>query len=225
MTTLYHAWSSMPAQSVRLGLAYKNVPHDCIAFGEQADELCFELGIALSPLAIRFDGGGLETDAIPILEALDSRLGGTPILDGVVDALSWRSFLRWRACIAPLLERLSAPALAAFADIAASDAALAAYKAQVRQRFGMSAEELSNDRYDGFRQFAAAAGLRELSRRLVRDRFYCGRLSAADLILACELFPLQLLDGVCVPMDLMYYIDRVEKACGASPRDGLIAQL
>ena len=216
----------MPAQRVRLALAYKGVPHECVALSQDADAVFFELGIAHAPVVLRLQDGTLQTDSLRILENLDTWAGGVPIVSGILDASAWKALLDWRASVENVLARLYAPVLPAFQDIGGSEASLAAYKADVERRFGMSVEALSNDRYDGFRQFSGMSRLPELARHLGKNKFYIGgRLSAADLVIACDLFPLQLLDGVTVPMDLMYYIQRIENACGASLRDGLIMQL
>ena len=141
------------------------------------------------------------------------------------DGASWTALLAWRSRVDAVLARLHAPVTPAFADVGADATTLMAYKADIQHRFGMSVEALSNDRYDGYLQFATLSHLPELGRHLSQQRFYLGgKLSACDLVLACDLFPLQLLDGVTLPMDLLYYIERVEKACGASLRDGLIMQ-
>lgn len=219
---LYHTWSSMPAQSVRLALAFKGVPHRAEPFGADADALFFELGIAVGPLVLRLDGEA-RTDAEQILMNLDRWCGGRAIFDGCVPLESWNVLQAWRSRNAPLLERLTAPALPAFADVGGDAGSLAAYKAEIRRRFGVSVEELSNDRYDAYRQLDRVADLRGLARRLAKERlFVSGGPTAADFALACDLFPLQLLDGVTLPIDLMYYIQRVETACRASPREGLL---
>lgn len=225
MVKLYHFWSSMAAQQVRLALAYKGVAHECVAVAQDDDATFFELGVARSPLVLQLEDGSLHTEALHILENVDGWFGLKPIFDGVLDQAAWKALLDWRASVAQVLLRLYAPVLPAFQDVAASESSLAAYKANVERRFGMSVEALSNDRYDGFQQFSEMSRLLELARHLGKHKFYLGgRLSAADLVIACDLFPLQLLDGVTVPMDLMYYIQRVENTCGASLRDGLIMQ-
>lgn len=219
---LHHAWSSMPAQSVRLALAYKGIAHRAEPFGADADALFFELGIAVAPLALRVDNE-VHTDAERILTNLDRWCGGRPVFDGRVPPEAWNVLQAWRARGAALLERLTAPVLPAFVDIGGDEASLAAYKAEARRRFGATLEELSNDRYDGYRQLERSADLKGLARRLAQERwFVAGAPTAADCALACDLFPLQLLDGVTLPIDLLYYIQRVETACGASPREGLL---
>ena len=219
---LFHFWSSMSAQRVRLALAYKRVTQDVIALHRDDDEIFFNLGIARSELALRLPDGRVYTDSLALMAQLDALLGGTPI---AVDEASWAALLTWRSQVDAVLARLHAPVAPAFADIGADAATLAAYKADIQHRYGMSVEALSNDRYDGYQQFAALSHLPELGRHLSQQRFYLGgTLSACDLVLACDLFPLQLLDGVTVPMDLLYYIERVEKTCGASLRDGFIMQ-
>lgn len=223
MIKLYHFWSSMAAQHVRLALAYKGVAHECVAVAQDDDATFFELGIARSPVVLQFEDGSLQTEPIAILENLDGWFAREPIFSGIIDQAAWQALLDWRASVAHILLRLYAPVLPAFQDVAASEASLSAYKTDVERRFGMSVEALSNDRYDGFQQFSEASRLPELARHLGKNKFYIGgRLSAADIVIACDLFPLQLLDGVTVPMDLMYYIQRIENTCGASLRDGLI---
>ena len=219
---LFHFWSAMPAQRIRLALAYKGVAHDAIALHRDDDETFFGLGIARAELALRLPDGSVHTDSLALLPQLDGWLGGTPI---AVDGASWTALLAWRSRVDAVLARLHAPVTPAFADVGADATTLMAYKADIQHRFGMSVEALSNDRYDGYLQFATLSHLPELGRHLSQQRFYLGgKLSACDLVLACDLFPLQLLDGVTLPMDLLYYIERVEKACGASLRDGLIMQ-
>lgn len=215
----------MPAQRVRLALSHKGVPHRAISLGQGDDATFFELGVARCPLVLRLENGAIHTDSRGILEGLDGWLGGPPLFEGVIQPDAWAALWQWRNSVENVLARLYAPVLPAFLDIAENENTLAAYKAGVERRFGMSVEALSNDRYDGFQQFSGLSRLRDLGRHLAQERFYVGgRLSAADLVLASDLFPLQLLDGVTVPLDLMYYIQRVEEACGASLRDGLATQ-
>ena len=222
---LLHFWSSMPAQRVRLALAYKGVDHELVALGHDDDATFFELGIAHADLVLCLADRSLHTDSLAILRQLDGWVGGKPIFDGLIETAAWQALLDWRQSVGHLLDRLYAPVAPAFADIGADPAIQAAYKAQIEHRYNMSVEALSNDRYDGFGQFAAQSRLVELARHLGQQRFYAGgKFSACDLLLACDLFPLQLLDGVTMPLDLMYYIERVEKTCGASLRDGLIMQ-
>ncbi|MHB1174645.1 MAG: glutathione S-transferase family protein [Sulfuriferula sp.] len=222
---LLHFWSSMPAQRVRLALAYKGADHELAALGHDDDATFFELGIAHADLVLCLADGSLHTDSLAILRQLDGWVGGKPVFDGLIETAAWQALLDWRQSAGHLLDRLYAPVAPAFADIGSDPAIQAAYKAQIEHRYNMSVEALSNDRYDGFSQFAAQSRLVELARHLGQQRFYAGgKFSACDLLLACDLFPLQLLDGVTMPLDLMYYIERVEKICGASLRDGLIMQ-
>lgn len=223
MLTLFHFWSSMPAQRVRLALNYKGANFESVALDRNDDEAFFELGIAHSPLALRIDDGAIYTDSLFILEHLDGWIDGAPIYDGLIPADAWKALLDWRTSVDAILERLYAPVLPAFEDVGKHEQTLVAYKAGVVQRFGISVEALSNDRYAGYEQFAHRSHLPALAKHLAHNRFYIGgRLTAADLVLACDLFPLQLLDGVTLPLALMYYIERVEKACGASLREGLL---
>lgn len=223
MIALYHAWSSMDAQSVRLALRYKGVAHEAIPLDDEHDSLFFELGVAIAPLLLRLDDERVCTDSTVALERLDAWVGGPPLFEGLVKPHAWNLLQAWLERSGPLLARLSAAALPAFADVGASAERLARAAAEVERRFGMSIEALASDRYEGYRQLERVADLRGLADHLARHRYFTAdTLTAADLILACRLFPLQLLDGVTLPIDLLYYIDRVEKACGASPREGLL---
>jgi glutaredoxin 2 len=225
MTALYHFWSSPEAQRVRLALGYKRVPFEDRPLAYHDNETFFELGIARQVPVLRLDDGRLLTDSAAILRELDDHFPVNPVYRDILEDSAWQALLDWRDRIDPLLARLHASALFAFRDIGADEETRAAYKNEVRQRFGASVEELSNDRYAAWRQLERLADLKGLARRLARDRFYAGRPSAADMLLAADLFPLQLLDGVSLPIDLLYYMQRVEESCGVSPRQGLIADL
>lgn len=225
MTALYHFWSSPVAQRLRLALGYKQVAWQDRPLAYDDDASFFELGIARQVPVLQLDDGRLLTGSLAILEQLDMLFPGRPILQGIVDHRSWAGLLEWRHAVDALLARLVAPVLPGYRDIAAGAATLAAYKAEVRQRFGMSVEELSNDRYDAYRQFAEQTRLPALAVHLRERRYYTGALSAADMLLAADLYPLQLLDGVTLPMDLMYYFQRVEDGCRISLREGMLAQL
>lgn len=221
---LFYFPSGIAAHRVRLALGYKQLPHEAILVAQDDDETFFELGIARAGCVLIADGK-LLTDTIEILEQADRLLGGAPLIDGVLPADAWQALLAWRNSIDSILARLYAPVLPAYSDISASDATLSAYKALVERRFGMSVEALSNDRYDGFLQLAERSHLPRLAQHLAREKFYFGgRLTAADLVIAADLFPLQLLDGVTMPLDLMYYFERVAQACRTDLRDGIVLQ-
>lgn len=222
---LYHRWSSMAAQQVRLALSYKGIDFDSIPLPQNDDEIWYELGIARNDVALQIPQHPIYTDAVSILSNMDDWLGGIPIFNDLVSQAAWQALINWHDRIAPLRERLYAPVLPAFTDIGLITKDREAYKARVLHRYGMSVEALSNYRYDGFDHLAAQSNLNQLSQHLARNRFYISNtLSVCDIIIACDLFPLQLLDGVTMPIDLLYYIQRVEKVCHASLRSGLIAQ-
>lgn len=218
---LYFFHSSAESQRVRLALGFKRLAHEEHPLGYDDDETFFELGVARTVPLLK-TGDTLLTDSLRILETLDSLEPERPILTGVVPPEAWRALLDWRASVEALFARLHAPVAPAYADIGASEQTLAQYKAEVAGRFGMSLEELANDRYSAFAQLARASRLPELARHLARERFYLGWPTAADMLLAADLSPLTLLDGVSLPIDLVYYIERVEAECGVSLRDGLL---
>ncbi len=226
MIRLYHRWSSMDAQKVRLALSYKAVEFCSEPLAQDDDALWFDLGTARADLALLIPEQPIQTDAIAILASLDDQVTAVPIHNGLVDTQAWQALLAWRDANKNVLMRLYAPVLPAFIDIGANAADLAQYKAYAGRTYGMSVEALSNDRYDGYNQFAAQSHLFELGTHLAKNKFYLnGSFSACDIVLACDLFPLQLLDGVTFPIDLMYYIKRIETICHISLRDGLISRL
>ena len=226
MIKFYHRWSSMAAQQVRLALHYKSVEFISAPLTQDDDALWFDWGAARADLALLIPGHPIQTDALAILAELDTQTSGAPIYQGIIDLEAWQALLTWRDANQNILQRLYAPVLPAFIDIGANETDLAQYKTTVALAYGMSVEALSNDRYDGYKQFAAQSHLTELGSHLAKHKFYLnGRFSACDIVLACDLFPLQLLDGVTLPIDLMYYIKRIEATCGGSLRDGLILTL
>lgn len=224
MTALYHFWSWPEAQRVRLALGCKGIEFEDHPLAYDDDETFFELGVGRSVPVLRLDDGRLMDNSLQILQDMDTLFpDGTPLVAGCIDEPAWQALLDWRGGVAHVLERLYAPGRPAFADIGRDADALAAYKAEVAQRFGMSLEELANDRYDGFEQFRRMSRLDELARHLARHRFYMGKPSIADLVLAADLFPLQILDGISLPIDLMYYLKRVGESCGTDLEEGLVA--
>lgn len=219
---LFYFPSDIAAHRVRLALGYKQFPHRTIPLSQSDDETFFELGIARCGYVLALDDGQIFTDSIAILEQADTLFAGPPLFEEVLSADAWKALLNWRRSIDAILARLYAPVLPAYGDIAADENTLGAYKATVEHRFGMSVEALSNDRYDGYRQLAERARLPQLAQHLAREKFYYDeRLTAADLVIAADFFPLQLLDGVTLPLDLMYYFERVAQACNTSLRDGI----
>ncbi len=223
MTTLYHFWWSSDSQRVRLALGYKGIVYEDRPIAFDDDETFFALGVARSVPVLKHDDGLMETDSVTILKNLDYRWPDRPIARNLLTEDTWGGLLAWRRSADTLIARLHAPVLPAYRGIGDNEQAMAAYKAEVVRDFGVSIEELSNDRYGAFGQLMQVTHLRELAVRLARDRFYLGSPSAADMLLAADLFPLQLLDGVTLPIDLMYYIQRVEDTCQISLREGLFA--
>lgn len=224
MTALYYFYSSPESARVRLALNYKQVRYEARPLAFDDDETFFELGIARQAPVLQLDDGSLLTDSLAILEGLDARFPDTlPIFDGIVDEGAWAALLAWRKSVDTILQRLQAPALPGYADIGGSEDSLAAYKSLVQSRFGMTVEELSNDRYAAFAQLDGLTNLKALATHLAQNRYYLGVPSAADMLIAADLFPLQVLDGVTMPIDLMYYLQRVEETCRTNLREGLLA--
>lgn len=224
MPTLYHFWSSPDSQRVRLALDYKGIDYADRALEYTDDETFFELGVARQVPILQLDDGRLLTDSEEILISIDALFPQTPALvDGRLDPAAWDALLDWRRRVHHVLERLYAPIRPAYRDIGQEPEILAAYKSEVEARFGMSLEALANDRYDGYAQLRQLSRLDDLARHLAQRRFYMGQISSADLLLAADLYPIQVHDGLSLPIDLMYYLQRVADTCNSPLSAGLIA--
>jgi glutaredoxin 2 len=224
VTTLYYFYSSPESARVRLALNYKQLHYEARPLAFDDDETFFDLGIARQAPVLQLDDGSLLTDSLAILQGLDAWFPGTPpIFQGIVDEGAWAALLAWRKKVDTILQRLQAPALPGYTDIGGDEDSLAAYKSLVQSRFGMTVEELSNDRYAAFAQLDGLTNLKALASHLGQNRYYLGAPSAADMLLAADLYPLQILDGVTMPIDLMYYLQRVEETCRTNLREGLLA--
>lgn len=218
---LYHCWSSPESQRLRLALAYKALSWEDHPLDYHDDATFFDLGLARTVPLLVMPGSQFLTDSTDILWRSDALFPGTPpLIANRIDEGAWKALLDWRQRADHLLQRLYAPVRIAYRDL--NGDARPAYARAVTARYGMSLEALASDRYDGYRQFEKLSRLPELARHLARDRFYTGSMSVADVLLAADLFPLQLHDGVTLPIDLMYYLERVEDSCGISLREGLL---
>ncbi|MHB1949986.1 MAG: glutathione S-transferase N-terminal domain-containing protein [Acidiferrobacteraceae bacterium] len=224
MTELYFFWSAPESARVRLALSCKQIPYTAHALRQDDDETFFSLGVARAPFVLKTGDGALFTDSITVLERVDRLFPGVALRDGVIAPDVWEGLLDWRRRANAILERLYAAVVPGYADIGADPLTLAAYKREVKRRFGIIFEDLVNDRYAGFMQLERLGSLQALARHVSEHRFYAGQLSIADVLLAADLFPLQLLDGVGLPVDLMYYIERVGQACGCNLGEGLMTE-
>lgn len=218
----YHFWFEPASERVRLALGFKGLAHDRIVPDYGDDETFFELGVARAAPVLVGDDGAVLVDPWEILRAVD-RHGPSPALFAALGDDQWRSLVSWRARADGLLERLYAPMRPAYRGIGDRPDHLASYKASVAARFGASLEELANDRYGAYAQLDAGTDFKGLGGFLAKHRFYAGDFSVADVLLTADLFPLQLLDGLTLPIDIMYYFERVQDACRVDLRCGLVA--
>lgn len=219
---LYHFWFEPPSERIRLALSVKRVAYDLIVPDPDDDETFFELGVARQAPVLQWDDGLVQTETEGILQEIDRRFPERSLFAPLAVG-QWQSLWEWRAAADHLLERLYAPIRPAYLGIGDSDAHLASYKASVQARFHVSLEDLANDRYGIYGQLDELTHLKPLASYVAQHGFYAGSFSVADLILTADLFPLQLLDGVTLPIDLMYYFERVQEACDVDLRAGLIA--
>jgi glutaredoxin 2 len=220
---LLHFWSSPQSQRIRLALAYKGVEYQDMPVAYWDDETFFELGIARQVPVLQLDNNELLTDALDILWRIDELFPQAPMLrQGKIDAAAWQALLEWRENIAALLERLYAPIRVSYKDIGELDDCRQDYKANVAKQIGQSVEALANDRYSAYEQLAKQTHINQLAQHLAKNKFYMDEISIADMLITADLFPLQLLDGVSMPIDMLYYIKRVQEICGLELSEGLL---
>ncbi|WP_018138701.1 MULTISPECIES: glutathione S-transferase family protein [unclassified Thioalkalivibrio] len=212
MATLYHFPHDAKADRLRLACGYKGVELETVALDWFDDETFFELGVARQSPVLQMDDGTLVTDTLTALRDIDHLFPtGEPLAEGVIPEDAWQALVDWRGKVDVVLDRLYAPLAPGFHGIGESAETLADYKAQVQHRFGLSLEELANDRYDGYNQLAKLSRLPELAKHLAASRFYLGHPSIADCVIAADLYPLQMHDGINLPVDMLYYLRRVEE--------------
>ena len=223
---LYHFWSDTASQRIRMALAYKQVNYEDKPLSYWDDETFFELGIARQvPVLVGVAEQSL-TNSEEILWQIDELFPDTPpLIKGLVDEADWQALLQWRHSVDAVLSRLLAPALLSYRDISEDQGAVEQFKQSVKQKYGLSAEALANDRYASYEQFSTITRLPELARHLAQNRFYLSQISAADILITADLYPLQCLDGVSLPIDFLYYMQRVADTCNIDMQEGLTARI
>lgn len=225
-TQLYFFHSSTGSQRLRLALSFKQVPYKTHSLDYWDDETFFELGVARRVPVLCLSDGRVLQDSAEILWQIDELFPDTaPLVNGLIDEPAWHALLDWRQSVEVTLQRLYAPILMAYEDIGGNEESAAAYKRSVQKRFGLTVEALANDRYANFSELQSRSRLPALAKHLAANQYYMGRFSIADCLLAADLFPLQIMDGINLPIDLLYYLQRVENTAGANLRDGMLVEV
>jgi len=223
---LYHCWSDTNSQRLRLALSYKQISYTDKPISRWDDEIFFELGVSLVFPILQMPDKSLLLNVNEILWEIDGIFPSDRMLvRNVIDEAAWNSLLEWREKVDAILTRLTAPALLNYIDIAESDDRVAAYKRHVQNAYNMSAEALANDRYAAYTQFAQLTNIVALGKHLTAKQFYMGAPSIADAVLTADLYPLQCLDGVSLPIDILYYLSRVEKEFDLDLQQGFKTKL
>jgi len=223
---LYHFWSDTDSQRIRLALAYKKINYidTPVFYGD--DEVFFDLGVARQVPILKVLGGCLLTDVNDMLWRIDDIFGNdNPLVSGVIDKAAWDALLAWRENVDAVLLRLSAPALLNYLDIASDEQSVNAYKRQVQNKYNLGVEALASDRYAAYEQFEKMTNIKALGRHLSENKFYMGKPSIADALITADFYPLQCLDGVSLPIDILYYLARVEKEFGLDLQQGFKLRL
>lgn len=223
---LYHFWSDTKSQRLRLALGYKKIDYDDRPLSFWDDETFFELGLARTVPVLKMPDNRLVTDVDDLLWHIDEYFSeGSPLVQGIIDKAAWQALLDWRANVDAVLTRMMAPALLNYTDVAEDEQSVKAFKRQIQEKYGMSAEALANDRYAAYEQFARMTNIKQLGRHLSENKFYMGKPCIADMLIAADLYPLQCLDGVSLPIDILYYLARVEKECNVDLQQGFKVRL
>jgi len=208
---------------VRLALAFKNIDLKSVALPFQEDEVFFELGVQRKVPVLVMPDGQVFQDSLQILWQIDELFPQSPpLVDERVDSDAWSALLQWRQVAEPYFQRLYAPLLLAYSDVAESQESIAEYKQQVQHALGVSVEMLANDRYSLYAQLESLSHLKSLSQLLARQGYYLSQPSIADCLLVADLYPLQLMDGINLPIDLLYYLQRIERESGLNMQQGLL---
>lgn len=223
---LYHFWSDIKSQRIRMALKYKKIDYQDIPLSYWDDETFFDLGLARQvPVLTGVDSKPL-LESEEILWQIDNLFPGSEsLVNGIIDEAAWQALLTWRHKVDAVLSRLLAPALLSYKDIAEDETAIMQYKNSVQKQYGLNAEALANDRYASYEQFASMTHINELAKHLAKNRFYLGRISIADILICADLYPIQCLDGVGMPIDFLYYLKRVEDTCEIDMQEGMQIKL
>lgn len=218
---LFHFWSDTNSQRLRLALNYKKIDYVDVPLSYWDDETFFNLGVSRSVPVLKMPDGKLLTDINKTLWNIDEVFSsGKNLVNDVIDEPAWQALLDWREKANAILTRMMSPALLNYVDIASDEESVLAYKREVQNKYNMSAEALANDRYAAYDQLAQMTNMKALGQHLSKNKFYMGRLSIADTLIAADLYPLQCLDGVSLPIDILYYLARVEKECNVDLQQG-----
>lgn len=207
--TIYYLPHRTEAMRIALALSAKAIPFAMQPLQWFDDETFFSLGIGRIAAAVAI-GETIHTDTMRMLANIDTLFPDAPALrHGVMDDSAWQALCDWRQQVDAVLERLHAPIAPGFQGLGDDPDALTDFKSGIQHRFGLTLEELANDRYAGFEQFTRLSRLPELAKHLAKQRYYLGQFSIADCLLAADLYPLQMHDGIHLPIDLLYYLERV----------------
>ncbi|MFA9459704.1 glutathione S-transferase N-terminal domain-containing protein [Thiohalorhabdus methylotrophus] len=220
MPTLYHYPFCPPAQRVRLALGAKGVEAEQIALPYTDLETPIELaGKKQLPVYVS-DSGEALLESETILRRLEEERPEPPLFEDAVGPADYEALKRWMGELEVLVDRLRGPTQLGYSGLGDDEEAAEYFRRQVEHRHGARLEELVNARYADYRQFEAAAELRRFANVLAKSRFFSGRLSVADLHIVSEWGFLRWVDGVSPPLDLLYYFERVEDACGVKLASG-----
>lgn len=220
MATLYHYPFCPPAQRVRLALGAKGREDEQVALPYTDLETPIELaGRKQVPIYVTDDGEAL-LESETILRRIEAESPEPPLFEGAIEVADYEALKAWMAELEPLVDRLRGPTQLGYAGLGDDPDAAEYFRRQVETRTGAQLEELVNARYADYLDFEARAGLKRFANVLAKSRFFSGRLSVADLYIVSEWGFLRWVDGVSPPLDLLYYFERVEDACGVKLASG-----
>lgn len=218
--------SSVAAKRVQLALAFKRANVEVHALDYFDDQTFFDLGVQRKVPLLQLADGRLLQDSEQILWQIDELFPQSPALvNDCIDADAWQALLNWRSQADRYFQRLYAPLMLAYVDVGGNERSARDYTQRVQRQLGVSVEALASDRYALYAQLEALSSLKALARLLGQQKYYMPSLSIADCLLAADFFPLQLMDGINLPIDLLYYLQRIEQESGVNMQQALLRPL
>ena len=220
MATVYHYPFCPPAQRVRLALGAKGRKDEQVALAYTDLETPIELaGRKQVPIYVTDEGQAL-LESETILRRIEAESPEPPLFEGAIEGADYEALKAWMAEFDQVVDRLRGPTQLGYAGLGDDAEAADYFRRQVETRTGAQLEELVNARYADYLDFEAGAGLKRFANVLAKSRFFSGQLSVADLYIVSEWGFLRWVDGVSPPLDLLYYFERVEDACGIKLASG-----
>ncbi len=208
----YHYPHCPFCQRVRLALAYKGVEYeDIVVSYADIDTPTSLIGVKMLPI-IDFGDGTVMAESLDLVAELDRRFPDPALYFSETNAdLAWAS--RAIMSIPGWFDVTLPHYLEAYADFGEFDEAGTKYFQEGKEaKRDVTFEQLkavAPERYEATIRPALAAIAEKLNEGFVGESF-----SAADCVLAADMFGITLVPGIELPAGIKNYIESVEGVCG-----------